>query len=475
MNPDRRQRVVDNAKYLRNVRPLDPEEIAEYVEGHPHPAAVRQVIREEAFDLGLIEREDGTFVPVSDEPIPDGGEPVTAFPDEYTRRVEHLLVERFGPGWNDGTSADRLRERIRQFKEHYYRGRPVEYDDLAALGYAIYHLPNYYAVGRYVIDELARDGLLPRALRVLDIGAGVGGPALGLFDSLPDDALVEYHAVEPSDEAADTLNELLDETGRNVRTTVHRTTAEAFDPATLDGSEDGSDTEWDLVVLANVLSELDRPVEVTARYLDALASDGSLVAIAPADRNTSIGLRAVERALADERGDCSVYAPTVRLWPGEHPTEECWSFDVKPDLDVPPFQRALDDESGTFVNVSVRFSYAVLRPDGRRRVTVEPDPDRFARMADMDRHVTERIDILAAKLSHDLTDDGNPVLKVSDGSESVGHFAVMTRETALNRDLLAADYGDLLAFEGVLVLWNDDEEAYNLVVDDDVVVDRIPV
>jgi hypothetical protein len=50
---------------------------------------------------------------------------------------------------------------------------------------------------------------------------------------------------------------------------------------------------------------------------------------------------------------------------------------------------------------------------------------------------------------------------------------VSTRESGLNRDLLAADYGAVLQFENVLVLWNDDEGAYNLVVDAETVVDVV--
>jgi len=66
------------------------------------------------------------------------------------------------------------------------------------------------------------------------------------------------------------------------------------------------------------------------------------------------------------------------------------------------------------------------------------------------------------------------VYKVGDGSERVGHFAVHARETGLNRELRTADYGDVLVFESALVLWNDDEDAYNLVVDDECLVDAIP-
>ncbi|MFB6160083.1 MAG: small ribosomal subunit Rsm22 family protein [Haloferacaceae archaeon] len=469
-----RQAVLDNARYLRGVRPVDPEEIHEYVAGQPHPAAVRRVLREAAYELGLSERDDGTFVPVNEEPVPVRGWAPDALPNRHERALLDLLVERLGPDWHRGETGDRLRSRLRDLKEDYYRQQPVEYDETAALAYAIYHLPDYWAVPGYVLDRVAERGLLSRRLRVLDVGAGVGGPALGLADYLPDDAVVDYHAVEPSP-AADVFERLAEATPRTVRTTVHRTDVESFEfPGT-----------YDLVLCANVLSELDDPVAVGERCLDALAPDGSFVALAPADRATSTGLREVERALAPSGGDVSVYDPTHRLWPGAAPTDRCWSFDVGTELSVPAFQAKLDEAGGggperlpgdgTFVNTAVRFSYAVLRPDGTRRVDVRASPERHARMAESDRHVTDRVDLLAAKLSHDLTDgaDANPLYLVGDGSQAVDHYAVLTRASALNRALADAPYASVLAFENVLVLWNDDEAAYNLVVDGETVVDRV--
>ncbi|WP_135806291.1 small ribosomal subunit Rsm22 family protein [Halorussus marinus] len=470
MNPQQRERIRENAKYLRNVRPIDPEEVSEYVDGQPHPAVVRRTLSEEAFDLGLVEREDGMFEPVGEDPVRPTFRGVEAFPESAGRDLEDLLVERFGPDWHRGESGDRLRESIRRLKDEYFRNEPVEYDEHAALAYAIYHLPDNYAVVQYVLDELAETGLLGRRLRILDVGAGVGGPALGVRDYLPDDALVEYHAVEPSP-AADVFDRLLADAGRNVHPTVFRETAEAFDP-------DGDGEPYDLIVFANVLNELGDPEAVVDRYLDALAADGAVLAIEPADRETAIGLRTVERAVADDADRAAVYSPTLRLWPGERPTDRGWSFDVKPDLDVPTFQRRLDEAGGAtgeFVNVDVQFAYSILRPDGRRRIEFEANSDWSAKMAEMERHVTERIDLVAVKLSHSLAEgDRNPLFKIGDGSQSSDHFAVLTNETALNADLRTADYGDLLSFEQVLALWNDDEEAYNLVVDEDTVVDRIP-
>ena len=123
-----REAVRSNAKYLRQVRPIDPDEISEYVEGSPHPAVVRRVLREEAYDLGLLEREDGTFVPVADDPVPPSAWEPDAFPEAYAHALEALLVERDGVNWHRGDAGDRLREVIRKLKADYYHRNPVEYD-----------------------------------------------------------------------------------------------------------------------------------------------------------------------------------------------------------------------------------------------------------------------------------------------------------------------------------------------------------
>ncbi|MFT4910766.1 MAG: SAM-dependent methyltransferase [Natronomonas sp.] len=466
--------VLDTAKYLRSVRPIDPEEIYEYVEGQPHPAVVRQTLREHAFELGIVECEDGTFVPVEEGPIEPTFRGVERFPEAYARRFEDLLVERYGPGWPEDDAGERLRERIDGLKVAYFADESVTYDEETALAYALYHLPDYYAAIQYVLDELGRAGLLSRKLRVLDVGAGAGGPALGIHDYLPDDSLVEYDAVEPS-AAADVFEAMLAPTRPGFATTVHRKTAETFDP----------EGEYDLVVFGNVLSEVDAPVSVVERYLDSLASGGTVLALSPAEERTATRLREIERDLLAHNEELAVYAPTIRLWPGESPGDHGWSFARKPDIEVPSFQRRLESaapdssanpseaDDGRYTKSAVQFAYLLLRADGRQAIEYEPDPDRVAKMAETERHVTERIDIVALKLSPDLADEGHPLFKISDGSEAVDHYAVLTERSALNDPLETAPYGSLLRFENVLVLWNDDEGAYNLVVDAETVVDRL--
>jgi SAM-dependent methyltransferase len=474
MNADQREQVLSNAKYLRNVRPVDPEEICEYVGDQPHPAAVRQVLREEALSLSMIEQDDGTFVPAPEEPLAVDFDGVDSFPETYAHVLEDRLVGEYGPGWPDGASGDRLRARIRDLKDSYLHRRAVTYDEQTALCYGLYHLPAYYAAVQYVLAQIVADGLVPSQVRILDVGAGVGGPALGIHDVLPEDALVRYDALEPSDNA-DLLEAMLEETGRNFYASVHRETAEDFDP----------DGPYDIVLFANVLNELSDPAAVVSRYADALADSGTILALEPADRNTATGLRAIERRVEREAGLC-VYAPTVRLWPGQTPASESWSFVRRSDLDVPHFQRRLDEgERGDsapasegdpgdaeFVNVDVQYAYGIWRPDDRSPIQYRPDPQKTARMADAEEYVTDRVNLAGIKLSGNLAEEGHPLYLLGDGSQRTDHFAVHTEESTLNATLGGADYGDPLRLENALVLWNDDEGAYNVVVDGQTVVDR---
>jgi SAM-dependent methyltransferase len=473
MNDEQRATVRDTARYLHNVRPIDPGEIHEYVEGEPHPAAVREVLRENAVELGLIERSDGTFTPVEAHTIDVDAADVPALPEGHERRLEECLVDAFGPGWPESDDGDRLRDRVRTIKRRYHRGAPVDYDHLTVLGYAIYHLPGTFAAAHRELAALAADGLLSTHLRVLDVGAGVGGQALALFDLLPEDALVEYHAIEPS-AAAEVLEAMLAGVGPNVHPTIHRTPIERADLRGLAGEEG-----VDLAILANVLNEIDEPAATLSRVLAQLAPDGTALAIAPADRTTATGLRRVERAVVDE-GPAGVYAPPLRLWPGRSPSGTCWSFDVGPDIDVPAVQRRLEEaaaganhESGEFVNADVQYAYTVLRRDDRRRTDVTATRDRYAPMAEAETYVTDRINLLAVKLSHDLSESGHPLYLIGDGSEAVDHFAVRTDGSSLTDPVASAEYGAVLHFENVLVLWNDDEEAYNVVLDEQSIVEPV--
>jgi len=111
---------------------------------------------------------------------------------------------------------------------------------------------------------------------------------------------------------------MLDE-GRNFRPTIHEETAGVLWDRRRGKSGDNDPDEFDLVVFGNVLSELDDPVAVVEAALGRLADDGSVVAFAPADRNTAMGLREVGARGRDPETGVETYSPTLRLWPDATP------------------------------------------------------------------------------------------------------------------------------------------------------------
>lgn len=467
--------ILDSARYLRNVRPIDPRELATYVSGDRSPATVSRILREHATDLGILERTDGCFEAVGDTPISVSFEGVDRIPDAIDEAIECQLIESFGEEWATGQSGDMLREAIREFKHDYFAGEPVEYDHQTALGYSIYHIPSSFASVQYVLDELGESGLLSDHLRILDIGAGVGGQALGIDAYLPDDVLVDYTAVEASLEAISILEKLLEQTGRN------------FHPAIIESSIESAEIAgpFDIILYANVLSELAAPARSLERITQELAPAGSIVAIEPADERTSRGLRTIERQLCGQ-SSVDVFSPTLRLWPGVQPTDDCWSFRRHTDLSVPRTQVALDEASrihnttrppatGEFRNVDVQYSYGIYRRDDTRRIRYRPDRKTATPLQVAADRVTDRVAVSVVKLSHSLTEssDANPLYVIGDGSQSTEWFAVQTATTHMNRQLKQGSYGDVLLIANGLVLWNEDEVAYNLIIDEESVIDRV--
>lgn len=456
--------VLDAARYLRSVRPLDPSELLEYTTTESTVDQVRAVLRTHAVALGLVEGDDGLFRPASNEPIHGSLETIDALPPALSEFIEERLGETHGPAWARGESGTAIRERIRDLKERYLIGGSIEYDQLDADAYLLYHFPRSYAATWYTVGELLEVGRLNRTLRVLDLGAGVGAHLAAVDDLTPDETLVEYVGVEPSP-LVEHLKAL--STNRLSRNTHVRVREVPIEDLTLE-------QEFDIVLLGNVLSEVNDPIGLAHDSLGYLASEGTWIAIAPADPRTSVQLRTVERSIEETM---TVFSPTLRLWPGRQPTDECWSFVEWPSLSVPPFQQRLREaaerDGDAFVNTEVRYSYSIMRTDGVRRYELDASETDSLPLGRTSSAIGERVDVIVVKLSGDLASDGNPIYRVGDGSQTEDCFGTHVSLTEMNRSLKEAPYGAVLRFERALVLWNDDEEAINLVIDDETFIDQL--
>lgn len=458
--------VLDAARYLRGVRPLDPEELVEYVRPRPDPAEIADILRSRAWSLDLVETVGGTFEPVPEVTIGTDPRPVRRLPAALNGAIASWLEDVHGEDWATGRSGEAIRDRLEALKAAYLREETATYeDDLDAAAHLIYHFPRSYAATVYVLGELIEAGVLAHKLRVLDVGAGTGAHLAGLADATPPESLVRYDAVEPS--RLGTVFDHLESTylRRNVHVERHHEPIEAVDLA----------AEYDLVLLGNVLSELEDPAAVARETFDRVAPSGAWLGIAPADPRTSRQLYALERALAPPG---TVFAPGLRLWPGRRPSDPHWSFVERPELEVPPFQRRLAapvpaGSRSRYHNPVVRYSYVTLRRDERRRYDVTADREEHLPLGDAEALVGSRVTVLAVKLSQDLSEGSNRLYRIADGSQGTPWFASHVVETDLTRTLIEAPHGGVVVVRRGLILWNDDEEAFNLVVDDETVVDRV--
>lgn len=458
--------VVDAARYLRPIRPIDPEELVDYLTASTTPATVREILRSRAFELELIERRDGLFVPADTDPIEHRPTTIERLPDPFCDLVHEVLVDRFGEGWGSGRSGERIRRRIRELKQRYLEGGEISYDRLDAVAYLLYHSPRSYAATRYVIEELTERELLVPPLRILDVGAGTGGQLAAFADVVDEQTLVAYEAVEPSP-LAEICERVAEEyVGRNVHVTIERESIESI----------SLEADYDLLFMGNVLSELEDPFTVAARTFDGVEQSGTWVATAPSDPRTSTQLFAIERSLIPP---ATVYAPMIRLWPGREPHDEAWSFVEQRPIEPPSFQRTIqssvpEDERDQYTTRTIRYSYTILRRDDTRRYEMEGDPERYRPLGDIESSVGNRIDLLAVKLSADLSDrDGNPLFRLGDGSQRKDCFGVCVKRTTLNEPLVQAPYGAIISLEQGLVLWNADEEAINVIIDEQTIIDQL--
>ena len=461
------QAIIDTAKYLRHIRPIDPEEILEYVP-NASQARITRVMQDSAAELELIEAADGTFHPPPDEPIQEIPSGLLALPRDLEDTINAILIEELGEKWWSGDSGKHLRSAIRSFKKDYFAQQTVTYDRITAIGYLLYHFPATFASISSLFQYITCSAPIPHAIRILDIGAGVGGQALAIDRLLPDTALIHYDAIERSEHAAGILQELLAHTGRNFHWTI----------SSEDITASHISRSYDIILLSNVLNELDNPISVLDSGIEQLHDSGMVIAVEPADENTSRSLRSIETAIVTSRTDTQVFGPTLRLWEGNQPTDDCWSFTRDADIPRPSFQTKLDqaaNNDGEFCNVDVQYSFSILRQDGLRYLSTRPGRDEYLPLKYSSRATTKRVNICVVKLSHSLREDPNEhdLYVIGDGSQDCEHFAVHTSKTHANQHLETAAYGDIICIQNGLLLWNKDNQAYNVVIDAQATVDWI--
>jgi ribosomal protein RSM22 (predicted rRNA methylase) len=247
-------------------------------------------------------------------------------------------------------------------------------DPILRRAYMLYFLPVNQAKAKSVLAEIPPPPQRP--LRLLDLGCGPGAGSLAFLEYLSTIGVrnpgIDLLAIDRSRDALRDLEALW--------TDVCGTLQFAFAPRlqlqTLDLERPGRDAPWkrtlfDIIVVSNVLNELfrdkqdatGRRMKLIGQLLDALAPDGSLILIEPALRETTRSLHEMRDQLL-VLGKATVYSPCLHERPCPALVNpEDWCHEERP-WSPPAFVAEIDREVG-FIKDALKFSYVVMRKDGR--------------------------------------------------------------------------------------------------------------
>ena len=270
-------------------------------------------------------------------------------------------------------------------KDREERKRGYLDDEALRAGYLAYFLPVNLAKVQALLDELPPEQLCrpeERPLRVLDVGSGPGTGALAVRDWMKQctQRPVEVVAVDQALPVLQDLAQLWRAYGQasgSQPAELKRLHANLERTRSLDVCK--QEGPFELIVMANALNELWReardPVGSRVAFvrglLEMLLPHGSLIIIEPALRETAREFHQVrDRLLA--AGACTVYSPCLHDKPCPALVKpDDWCHEERP-WTPPAIVAAIDREVG-FIKDALKFSYVILRKDGRTIVQRRPD------------------------------------------------------------------------------------------------------
>ena len=269
---------------------------------------------------------------------------------------------------------------------------PVRYldDPSHAAAYLSYFLPVNLSKIQVLLDELPNDNsteMPDRPMTVLDLGCGPGTGSVALLDWLwhrsPEWAKsVSVLAADASQASLQDAKKLWEAYCKEVgipNAGFRCVEGNLEHPLKGDlGKQIVRGGPYDLIIMANCMNELfptaaDPPAEqagVVGQLLPFLAPHGTIMIVEPALRQTARALHQMRNYLL-KQGLCTVYSPCLHegACPAlDHPDDWCHE---ERGWKTPPAITALDRDVG-FIKDALKFSYLLLRTDGRTIVPRSP-------------------------------------------------------------------------------------------------------
>ncbi len=267
-------------------------------------------------------------------------------------------------------------------KERTALGRSYLEDPGFAAAYLQYFVPVNLSKVQVLLDEMPPVEASEH-FSVLDLGSGPGTGALAVLDWWHQRICADALSVVAVDNAPAALRQAEQLWSRYCQSAAITTAklqtyeADVERSASLEGVQPKA--PFDLIILANCLNEIfsdaKDPIATRSKLvrdlLERLASNGTLMLVEPALRETSRALHQLRDRLLQEKW-CTVYSPCLH----EH---NCPAL-VNPDdwcheergWDPPAQILEIDKEVG-FIKDSLKFSYLLLRKDGKTIVKRRPD------------------------------------------------------------------------------------------------------
>jgi SAM-dependent methyltransferase len=489
--------IVSAAKYVSRMKPeFMLSELRDYVKGDVSLADVFKALEPVAPDLDIrLEPTEGDYKAVRLSPVKaitlNGQElsaqkdyfEAPAVPEKLERLIEGYIHKKTGKAWDDPAVVEKLRKAIVEQKAEYWkegRKRRITYGTgYRILGYLAYQFPVYFVQSGHIINELATGGLLKDRMKVLDAGTGPGTVPLALIDFYRRIGRGEavIRSLEKYDENIEAFNALVPAYAEGTGVKAERPLKADLQHLKADDIPDNID----LMFFSNVLNELsgsiERKAEIVRAMADRLAKDGSIVIVEPADKANSTEMRKLILTLMNK--GLGVYSPCSFIWCVRCHPESCWTFQEKEDIrPTRLMEKVAEEERFRFMNTDIKYSYAVLRHDklSREKYRV-PEKAKFARLSKMKDHVTKHINVVGAVMSGDLGDEKDHVFKLCDGTSVKPVYAVLPDYHVApgNQALMKADYGKIVEIYGVLVRYNKENDAYNLLVTRNTMVKDVDV
>lgn len=284
------------------------------------------------------------------------------------------------PPWK---SAEAVSELSRLFtKDRRRLSRSYMDDKPLRAAYLQYFLPVNLAKIQVLLNEMPTPEPV-KCFSVLDLGSGPGTGALAILDwwqqlGLPhalsvtavDGSMV---ALEQARQLWDRYCQAIDVGEVSLQACVEDLERGAW------GDQVRQNGPFHLIIIANCLNEvyvnrqdsIERRVGLVGEALSLLAHNGTMMIIEPALRETSRALHQVRDRLLQEKR-CMIYSPCLR-------ESHCPAL-VKPDdwcheeraWDPPVSIQKIDDKVG-FIKDALKFSYLLLRKDGKTVTARRPD------------------------------------------------------------------------------------------------------